>query len=62
MDKRIGVIKSVNDGKAELELEQSVEGSKLYWEYYSGGIVKSLTACEIRVLAGRGTEGGTNGC
>ena len=57
MDKRVGVIEEVHDGKAEINLEQSVEGSKLYLEYYSGGRVRKLTLCEIRILAGADTDG-----
>ncbi|KAL5268625.1 hypothetical protein ACHWQZ_G002465 [Mnemiopsis leidyi] len=62
MDKRVGVIEEVHDGKAEINLEQSVEGSKLYLEYYSGGRVRKLTLCEIRILAGADTDDRDNGC
>ena len=52
LDKRIGIIEAVEDDKAVIKLEQGVEGSKLYWEYYSAGNVRKLSVCEIRVLAG----------
>ena len=62
MDKRVGVIDEVQDGKVEINLDQPVEGSKLYLEYYLGGRVSKLTVCEIRVLAGAGADGEFKTC
>ena len=52
LDKRIGVIREVEGNRALIDLEESVEGSRLFWEFYSGGSVRTLTVCEIRVLTG----------
>ncbi|XP_063683606.1 uncharacterized protein LOC134818115 [Bolinopsis microptera] len=62
LDKRIGVIREVEGNRALIDLEESVEGSRLFWEFYSGGSVRTLTVCEIRVLAGDGDEDDTEDC
>lgn len=50
LDRWLGVIKEVEDGKVVIRTEEPVDGSWVYLEVYGKGM-RALSVCEIRVFA-----------